>query len=85
MGDTSTRLLSLLSLLQMRRTWPGEELARRLRVSRRAIRRELFGSGEVSAIDEGSCRLTTLAETVERLATRLIRLGGEFVCTRRRS
>lgn len=84
MGDTSTRLLSLLSLLQMRRTWPGEELARRLRVSRRAIRRELFGSGEVSAIDEGSCP-TTLAETVERLATRLIRLGGEFVCTRRRS
>jgi hypothetical protein len=39
---------------------------------------ELFGGGEMSAIDEGSCRLSTLADTVEWLASRLIRLGGEF-------
>ncbi len=41
MSDTPARLLSLLSLLQMPRTWPGDELARRLRVSRRTIRRDV--------------------------------------------
>ena len=41
MSNTSSRLLSLLSLLQMPRTWPGDELARRLRVSRRTIRRDV--------------------------------------------
>jgi len=41
MSDTSSRLLRLLSLLQMPRTWPGDELAARLRVSRRTIRRDV--------------------------------------------
>ena len=41
MSNTSSRLLNLLSLLQMPRTWPGDELARRLRVSRRTIRRDV--------------------------------------------
>lgn len=38
---TSGRLLKLLSLLQTRRDWPGEELAGRLEVSGRTIRRDV--------------------------------------------
>ncbi len=38
---TSGRLLKLLSLLQTRRDWPGEELAGRLEVSGRTIRRDI--------------------------------------------
>jgi predicted DNA-binding transcriptional regulator YafY len=38
---TSSRLLELLSLLQARRDWPGAELADRLEVSRRTIRRDV--------------------------------------------
>jgi predicted DNA-binding transcriptional regulator YafY len=38
---TSSRLLTLLSLLQARRDWPGGELADRLEVSRRTIRRDV--------------------------------------------
>ena len=38
---TSSRLLSLLSLLQARREWPGTELADRLEVSQRTIRRDI--------------------------------------------
>ncbi|MBS1862487.1 MAG: YafY family transcriptional regulator [Actinobacteria bacterium] len=41
MTATSSRLLELLSLLQGRRDWPGEELARRLGVSGRTIRRDV--------------------------------------------
>jgi predicted DNA-binding transcriptional regulator YafY len=41
MTATSGRLLKLLSLLQTRRDWPGEELARRLEVSARTIRRDI--------------------------------------------
>ena len=41
MGGTSSRLLDLLSLLQGRRDWPGAELARRLAVSGRTIRRDV--------------------------------------------
>src|SRR5688572_6428045 len=37
----SSRLLTLLSLLQTRRDWPGGELADRLAVSRRTIRRDV--------------------------------------------
>jgi predicted DNA-binding transcriptional regulator YafY len=39
--DTSSRLLDLLSLLQARRDWPGAELAARLEVSGRTIRRDV--------------------------------------------
>jgi predicted DNA-binding transcriptional regulator YafY len=38
---TSGRLLELLSLLQTRRDWPGDELARRLEVSGRTVRRDV--------------------------------------------
>src|SRR5690348_1049851 len=41
MGETSSRLLELLSLLQGRRDWPGNELAERLEVSPRTIRRDM--------------------------------------------
>ena len=41
MTETSGRLLKLLSLLQTRRDWPGGELARRLGVSGRTIRRDV--------------------------------------------
>jgi predicted DNA-binding transcriptional regulator YafY len=41
MSETSSRLLELLSLLQARRDWPGAELADRLEVSRRTIRRDV--------------------------------------------
>jgi predicted DNA-binding transcriptional regulator YafY len=41
MLETSARLLRLLSLLQSRRDWPGPELAARLRVSPRTLRRDM--------------------------------------------
>src|SRR3954452_8820384 len=42
MSETiSSRLLTLLSLLQARRDWPGQELAERLEVSPRTIRRDV--------------------------------------------
>jgi predicted DNA-binding transcriptional regulator YafY len=41
MTGTSSRLLTLLSLLQTRRDWPGVELADRLEVSSRTIRRDV--------------------------------------------
>src|SRR3954463_15545493 len=41
MSTTSSRLLELLSLLQGRRDWPGTELAARLEVSGRTIRRDV--------------------------------------------
>jgi predicted DNA-binding transcriptional regulator YafY len=39
--ETSARLLQLLSLLQMRREWPGAELAERLGVGKRTLRRDV--------------------------------------------
>ena len=41
MLETSARLLRLLSLLQARRDWPGAELAERLGVSPRTVRRDM--------------------------------------------
>jgi predicted DNA-binding transcriptional regulator YafY len=41
MTETSSRLLTLLSLLQGRRDWPGRELADRLEVSGRTVRRDV--------------------------------------------
>ena len=41
MRETSSRLLELLSLLQARRDWPGPELAARLEVAGRTIRRDV--------------------------------------------
>ena len=41
MANTSARTLRLLSLLQTHRYWPGEELAARLEVSVRTLRRDI--------------------------------------------
>ncbi len=41
MTETSGRLLQLLALLQARREWPGSQLAHRLGVSGRTIRRDI--------------------------------------------
>jgi predicted DNA-binding transcriptional regulator YafY len=41
MANTSTRTLRLLSLLEARRHWPGAELAGRLGVSQRTLRRDV--------------------------------------------
>ncbi|MGC5010571.1 helix-turn-helix transcriptional regulator [Streptosporangium sp. DT93] len=41
MADTTGRVLRLLSLLQARREWPGPELAGRLEVSPRTLRRDI--------------------------------------------
>ena len=41
MANTSTRTLRLLSLLQTHRYWPGDELADRLQVSPRTLRRDV--------------------------------------------
>lgn len=41
MTSPSGRLLTLLSLLQARRDWPGHDLADRLEVSRRTVRRDV--------------------------------------------
>ncbi|WP_328989865.1 WYL domain-containing protein [Kribbella sp. NBC_01245] len=41
MSETSARLLSLLSLLQARRDWPGALLAERLECSPRTVRRDV--------------------------------------------
>jgi len=41
MSQTASRLLELLSLLQARRDWPGNELAARLEVSGRTVRRDI--------------------------------------------
>ncbi len=41
MANTSSRTLRLLSLLQTHRFWPGPELADRLEVSDRTLRRDI--------------------------------------------
>src|ERR671931_1152851 len=41
MANTSGRMLRLLSLLQTHRYWPGAELANRLSVSARTLRRDV--------------------------------------------
>ena len=41
MANTSARMLQLLSLLQSHRFWTGSELARRLEVSERTLRRDI--------------------------------------------
>lgn len=63
MTTPAGRLLTLLSLLQARRDWPGTELARRLEVSARTVRRDverLRGMGypvEATKGPEGGYRL----------------------------
>ncbi len=68
MLETSARLLSLLSLLQARRDWPGALLAERLEVSSRTVRRDverLRGLGypvQATKGPEGGYRLDAGAE-----------------------
>ncbi len=45
--STSTRILALLGLLQSRRHWSGADLARRLDVSERTVRRDVLGLQEI--------------------------------------
>jgi len=40
-SDTAARTMRLLTLLQRRRYWPGPELARRLEISERTLRRDI--------------------------------------------
>src|SRR5919108_6059540 len=41
MAETTSRVLQLLGLLQSRRVWTGEELAERLGVTTRSVRRDV--------------------------------------------
>jgi predicted DNA-binding transcriptional regulator YafY len=41
MAETTARILALLNLLQTHRQWPGPELARRLEVTERTLRRDI--------------------------------------------
>jgi predicted DNA-binding transcriptional regulator YafY len=52
--STSSRLLSLLSLLQTPRMWSGSELAARLEVSRRTVRRDVDRLRDLGYPVEGS-------------------------------
>jgi predicted DNA-binding transcriptional regulator YafY len=52
--STSSRLLALLSLLQVPRTWSGGELAERLEVSRRTVRRDVDRLRDLGYSVEGS-------------------------------
>ena len=68
MKETSARLLRVLTLLQVRRTWSGQELADRLGVTTRTIRRDMeklrdlgYPVTPVKGID-GGYRLTAGAE-----------------------
>jgi predicted DNA-binding transcriptional regulator YafY len=54
MTDTPARLLNLLSLLQTPREWPGSELAERLQVSPRTIRRDIERLRELGYLVEAS-------------------------------
>jgi hypothetical protein len=58
--ETSARLLSLLSLLQARRDWPGQLLAERLDVSPRTVRRDAL---EVTAVEPSGTRTRPEADT----------------------
>jgi predicted DNA-binding transcriptional regulator YafY len=66
MSDTSSRLRPLLSVLQTPREWPGGELAGRLRVSARTIRRDIDRLREPGA------------DALEWSAARLLLPGCEF-------
>src|SRR6188472_4066050 len=54
-ANTSSRTLRLLSLLQTRRYWPGEELAGQLRVSPRTLRRDIDRLRELGYPIQAQC------------------------------
>jgi predicted DNA-binding transcriptional regulator YafY len=49
MLDTSARLLRLLSLLQTRKDWSGADLAARLGITTRTVRRDIDRLRDLSA------------------------------------
>src|ERR1700729_4133662 len=55
MANTSSRALKLLSLLQTHRYWPGDELADRLQVSLRTVRRDVDRLRELGYPVEAQC------------------------------
>jgi predicted DNA-binding transcriptional regulator YafY len=79
MADTSSRMLRLLSLLQTHRYWPGAELAGRLGVSVRTLRRDVDRLRELGyPVDAGT--LTAVAQACrdeERLRFSYTARGGE--------
>jgi predicted DNA-binding transcriptional regulator YafY len=92
MSDPPAQLLTLLSLLQTPREWPGSELAERLGVSPRTIRRDIerlrdLGYPVQATMGSvGGYRLAAgtamppllLDDTLEWLAFRLVQFGCEF-------
>ncbi|RIJ77612.1 WYL domain-containing protein [Nakamurella silvestris] len=81
MWDTSARLLKLLSLLQSTRDWTGADLADRLEVSRRTVRRDvdrlrelgypvsaLMGSGGGYRLEAGAAMPPLLLDDEEAVA-----------------
>ncbi|MDW5326798.1 HTH domain-containing protein [Plantactinospora sp. KLBMP9567] len=87
MLDSSARLLRLLAILQTRTEWTGPELAQRLDVTVRTLRRDMAEevaervpptAGLVEAVDRRSCLLSAGADTLGFLALHLALLGPEF-------
>src|SRR4029078_11912176 len=62
MANTSSRMLRLLSLLQTHRYWPGAELAGRLEVSLRTLRRDIDRLRELCYPVEGHRGVASRAE-----------------------
>jgi len=93
MTETSSRLLQLLALLQARRDWPGRELAQRLEVSERTVRRDVerlrriqemtaelgMNLAGVERVFELEEQLEAMAAKVRRLEKRAARLAAEAV------
>ena len=75
MASTSTRTLRLLSLLQAKRYWPGGELADRLGVSPRTLRRDVDRLRELGYPVEGiaDSSVRALAKVVQVMPGRLRR------------
>ena len=85
MANTSTRTLRLLSLLQARRYWPGAELAERLRVSPRTLRRDIDRLRErigrwstVEDISATRCRVRMTADSLDWPTMALGAAGADF-------
>jgi predicted DNA-binding transcriptional regulator YafY len=76
--DTSARLLKLLSLIQARGHWTGPELAARLGVGVRTVRRDVERLRTLEALDEHTCLLHTSADWLGGLAIYVAAIGVDF-------
>ncbi|CAN5155413.1 hypothetical protein BH24ACT12_BH24ACT12_19800 [soil metagenome] len=77
--DPASRLLRLLALLQTGRAWPGPDLARRLGISARTLRRDverLRGLGYTVAGAPGPTTAQALTDRLPRLDGQLQPLTG---------